>query len=146
MNTERASAPATAATRDIPIDWEALEDAFENNAPEVHSYLHTTTGDVLRVEILSIDCDDFGATEVIPGFGLLAAEFPDPFLVTWGLRDGAATSGRVPGIRVPADPFLGVIGVETVMDAITSARSAGAEQAPPSPLGENTGPVEVTSP
>ena len=68
-------------------------------------------GDVLRVEILSIDCDDFGATEVIPGFGLLAAEFPDPFLVTWGLRDGAATSGRMPGIRVPADPFLGVIGV-----------------------------------
>ena len=44
------------------------------------------------------------------------------------------------------DRFLGVIGVETVMDAITSARSAGAEQAPPSPLGENTGPVEVTSP
>jgi hypothetical protein len=35
--------------RDIPIDWEALEDAFENNAPEVHSYLHLTTGDVLRV-------------------------------------------------------------------------------------------------
>ena len=30
-------------------DWEALEDAFENNAPEVHSYLHLTTGEVLRV-------------------------------------------------------------------------------------------------
>jgi hypothetical protein len=26
-----------------------LEDAFENNAPEVHSYLHMVTGDVLRV-------------------------------------------------------------------------------------------------
>jgi len=26
-----------------------LEDAFENNAPEVHSYLHLTTGEVLRV-------------------------------------------------------------------------------------------------
>lgn len=35
--------------RDVPIDWEALEDAFENNAPEVHSYLHLPTGDVLRV-------------------------------------------------------------------------------------------------
>jgi hypothetical protein len=31
------------------VDWEALEDAFENNAPEVHSYLHLTTGEVLRV-------------------------------------------------------------------------------------------------
>lgn len=35
--------------RDIPVDWEALEDAFENNAPEVHSYLHLVTGEVLRV-------------------------------------------------------------------------------------------------
>jgi hypothetical protein len=35
--------------KDVPIDWEALEDAFENNAPEVHSYLHLVTGEVLRV-------------------------------------------------------------------------------------------------
>src|SRR5450432_890502 len=35
--------------RDIPVDWEALEDAFENNAPEVHSYLHLVAGEVLRV-------------------------------------------------------------------------------------------------
>jgi len=35
--------------RDVPVDWEALEDAFENNAPEVHSYLHVVTGEVLRV-------------------------------------------------------------------------------------------------
>src|SRR6185436_17618187 len=48
MNNENPSAGGT-AVRDIPIDWEALEDAFENNAPEVHSYLHLVTGDVLRV-------------------------------------------------------------------------------------------------
>jgi len=35
--------------REVPIEWEALEDAFENNAPEVHSYLHVVTGEVLRV-------------------------------------------------------------------------------------------------
>jgi hypothetical protein len=35
--------------RQVPVDWEALEDAFENNAPEVHSYLHIETGEVLRV-------------------------------------------------------------------------------------------------
>src|SRR6187431_3008402 len=39
----------TAPVRDVPVDWEALEDAFENNAPEVHSYLHLSTGEVLRV-------------------------------------------------------------------------------------------------
>ena len=48
MTTE-STATAGTAVRDIPIDWEALEDAFENNAPEVHSYLHLVTGDVLRV-------------------------------------------------------------------------------------------------
>lgn len=39
----------TGPIRDVPVDWEALEDAFENNAPEVHSYLHLGTGEVLRV-------------------------------------------------------------------------------------------------
>lgn len=38
-----------APTNKIEISWEALEDAFENNAPEVHSYLHLSTGEVLRV-------------------------------------------------------------------------------------------------
>ena len=44
-----AAAGASGPLRDVPVDWEALEDAFENNAPEVHSYLHLTTGEVLRV-------------------------------------------------------------------------------------------------
>lgn len=35
--------------RKVPVAWESLEDAFENNAPEVHSYLNTDTGDVIRV-------------------------------------------------------------------------------------------------
>lgn len=40
---------STAEPKDVPVDWEALEDAFENNAPEVHSYLQLGTGEVLRV-------------------------------------------------------------------------------------------------
>jgi hypothetical protein len=49
-NADRAvGAAETAAFRDVPVDWEALEDAFENNAPEVHSYLQLGTGEVLRV-------------------------------------------------------------------------------------------------
>jgi len=42
-------ADSSAEPREVPVDWEALEDAFENNAPEVHSYLHVDTGEVLRV-------------------------------------------------------------------------------------------------
>ena len=34
---------------DVPVAWEALEGAFENNAPEVHSYLHFDTGEVIRI-------------------------------------------------------------------------------------------------
>jgi hypothetical protein len=41
--------PEDADMRRVPIAWEALEDAFENNAPEVHSYLHVATGEVIRV-------------------------------------------------------------------------------------------------
>jgi len=57
-NTPTAEAPEAPAPpaegdgaplRDVPIDWEALEDAFENNAPEVHSYLQLATGEVIRV-------------------------------------------------------------------------------------------------
>lgn len=33
----------------VPVAWEALEDAFENNSPEVHSYLQLETGEVLRI-------------------------------------------------------------------------------------------------
>jgi len=47
-NGEKAAA-AGGTVREVPVDWEALEDAFENNAPEVHSYLHLGTGEVLRV-------------------------------------------------------------------------------------------------
>jgi hypothetical protein len=45
--TDSQGAPK--ALRQVPIAWEALEDAFENNAPEVHSYLHLETGDVTRI-------------------------------------------------------------------------------------------------
>jgi Uncharacterised protein family (UPF0158) len=42
--------PTHAGTlREVPIAWESLEDAFENNAPEVHSYLNLETGDVVRI-------------------------------------------------------------------------------------------------
>jgi hypothetical protein len=39
----------TGGYREVSIAWEALEDAFENNAPEVHSYLNLETGDVVRI-------------------------------------------------------------------------------------------------
>jgi hypothetical protein len=49
---EKRSAPTDESEnklREVPISWESLEDAFENNAHEVHSYLHLETGEVIRV-------------------------------------------------------------------------------------------------
>jgi acetamidase/formamidase len=66
-------------------------------------------GDVLQVDLLSIEPTDFGWTGQIPGFGLLADQFPDPWLHTW-----TVTGERTPyldGISIPIEPFCGVIGV-----------------------------------
>jgi hypothetical protein len=46
---EKKSGGPVSEVRDVPLAWEALEDAFENNAPEVHSYLHMETGEVIRI-------------------------------------------------------------------------------------------------
>ena len=48
-NSTSDGTDSTTPKRQVPIAWEALEDAFENNAHEVHSYLHLETGEVIRV-------------------------------------------------------------------------------------------------
>jgi hypothetical protein len=48
-NGQQQDGDDSAEKRSVPVAWEALEDAFENNAPEVHSYLHLATGEVIRV-------------------------------------------------------------------------------------------------
>jgi acetamidase/formamidase len=67
-------------------------------------------GDVLQVEILELTPGEFGYTSHRPGRGLLADDFPEPFLKTWDLRNGEYAEFK-PGVRVPLDPFLGVMGV-----------------------------------
>jgi hypothetical protein len=49
VDADKGGSRSAKPEREVPVDWEALEDAFENNAPEVHSYLHLPTGEVLRV-------------------------------------------------------------------------------------------------
>ncbi len=40
---------ASDSVRVVPVDWEGLLLALENNSPEVHSFLHLGTGAVLRI-------------------------------------------------------------------------------------------------
>ena len=97
-------------------------------------------GDVLQIDILNVTTDTFGSTPIIPGFGLLADRFPDPYLVTWGLHDDIATSGRIPGVQIPADPFIGVIGVAPSAERLANwtAREATVDALPP--LAEGAAP------
>ena len=66
-------------------------------------------GDTLEVEFLDLQPAAWGWTAIIPGFGLLADEFPEPAIKVWHLADGWAEFG--PGIRVPLEPFCGEIGL-----------------------------------
>jgi acetamidase/formamidase len=68
-------------------------------------------GDVLAVELLEFRPPDWGWTALIPGFGLLADEFPEPWL---RISRVDAEAGRVcwsEEISLPYRPFPGTIGV-----------------------------------
>jgi acetamidase/formamidase len=67
-------------------------------------------GDTLQIDLLSFQPADWGWTAAIPGFGLLADDFPDPiYRVTRIPATGRAAF--LPGIHVPIVPFCGEIGV-----------------------------------
>ncbi len=68
-------------------------------------------GDLLEVEILDIAPESFGYTLLLPGAGLLKDYFPDPFLLKWEIADNLATSAQLPGVRMPGNAFMGVLGV-----------------------------------
>jgi len=68
-------------------------------------------GDVLAVEILEFRPSTWGWTAIIPGFGLLADEFPEPWL---RISRVDAEQGRVEfaeDVFLPYRPFPGTIGV-----------------------------------
>ena len=83
-------------------------------------------GDALLVEVLDFQSSGWGWTALIPGFGLLAEDFPTPFLhIT---RYGAGGVEFAPGIRLPLRPFPGTIGVapaEPGLHSIVPPREVG---------------------
>lgn len=66
-------------------------------------------GDTLEIELLEFVPADWGWTASIPGFGLLAEDFPEPALRISHLFQG--TAEFLPGIRIPLAPFCGEVGV-----------------------------------
>jgi formamidase len=99
-------------------------------------------GDLLVVDVVDVTPPDFGYTVQVPGFGFLRDVFPDPHIIRWELADGWAASDDLPGVRIPAAPFLGVFGVAPSRDlmAQVTAREQdlldrGGAVLPPDPAG-----------
>jgi acetamidase/formamidase len=69
-------------------------------------------GDALKVTLLDFASLGWGWTAIVPGFGLLADEFPDPALNIWSYeRSFTQPALYGPGARVPLKPFCGTIGL-----------------------------------
>ena len=69
-------------------------------------------GDAVKVTLLDFQPSGWAWTAIVPGFGLLAEDFPDPALHIWKYeRDFKTPAMYGPGARVPLKPFCGTIGV-----------------------------------
>ena len=69
-------------------------------------------GDALKVTVHEFAPSGWGWTALIPGFGLLADQFPDPALSLWSYDPvGLAPAAFSAGARVPLKPFCGTIGL-----------------------------------
>jgi acetamidase/formamidase len=67
-------------------------------------------GDTLVVEIVDMQTRGWGYTAILPGLGLLADEFPGPYLRVFDLTPGDFAYLR-DDIAIPVEPFFGTMGV-----------------------------------
>ena len=68
-------------------------------------------GDVLQVDILAVEPGGYGWTAIIPGFGLLADSYSEPWFHAWDLDGAGGWTALTERVRVPIRPFCGVLGV-----------------------------------
>jgi acetamidase/formamidase len=86
-------------------------------------------GDTLAVDVLDVQHRGWGWTAILPGFGVLADEFTDPYLRTWEVLDpGFAHMNDF--VRVPLAPFAGTMGC-------AAAEEGDLEPMPPRHVGGN---------
>jgi formamidase len=70
-----------------------------------------TPGDMLEVEFIDIVPQPTAFSAIVPGLGFLRDIMTTPFVVNWKIRDGWATAGEIPGVRIPGAPFMGISAV-----------------------------------
>jgi acetamidase/formamidase len=69
-------------------------------------------GDTLEVEILELRPGSWGWAAILPGLGLLASDFPEPYVRYFDLGDRKSAELRH-DIHIPIVPFCGTMGVAT---------------------------------
>ena len=83
-------------------------------------------GDAIGVEVLDLQEGGWGWTAAIPGFGLLAEDFPEP---AYHISEYNSTSVQFePGITLPFRPFAGTVGLalaESGLHSIVPPREVG---------------------
>jgi acetamidase/formamidase len=67
-------------------------------------------GDVLEVEFLELQPRSWGWTAILPGRGLLAGDFEDPYIKYFDLEP-SKPAALTAGVSIPLGPFCGTIGV-----------------------------------
>ncbi len=90
-------------------DLGALDPAYANPVTGPIAVDGAEPGDMLWVELLGLEPSGWGWTAIIPGFGLLADDFREPFLNV--CRYDASVVEFAPGVRLATRPFPGTIGV-----------------------------------
>lgn len=85
-------------------------------------------GDILEVEILRLQPLRWGWTGIVPGLGLLAEDFTQPYIRHFDLTNGFSAALR-DDIHIPLQPFCGTMGVATdepgPQDVLPPTKGAG---------------------
>ena len=85
-------------------------------------------GDILEIEILRLEPLQWGWAGIIPGLGLLAEDFTEPYIRHFDLSNGS-TAPLGDNIRIPIQPFCGTMGVATdeegALDVLPPTKGAG---------------------
>ncbi|WP_436491789.1 acetamidase/formamidase family protein [Actinokineospora sp. HUAS TT18] len=68
-------------------------------------------GDLLEVHVLDVKTEPRGYTACASGFGFLREYIHESFVAHWEIDGCFATSPQIPDVRIPGQPFMGIMAV-----------------------------------
>lgn len=94
------------------LDLEAFDSSHPHTIVGPVAIEGAEPGDLLVVDVLEVALPrDYGHTIFVPGFGLLPDDFTEPHVHNFDFRDGGRYAELRPGVRIPLNPFCGILGV-----------------------------------